>query len=183
MAGVWTSKSGGLASALLLAVPFTGGAALAEDRLPSNRRLPSLDEVRPLPGQASRSVINNVRLGIETGYSRARNVGQPTELDQQSLQTTLGLSANISRYGFVGVSGTWSHENISSTNLAFGLPMAATANVIGADAVIGFRPLPFLSFGALGGYGTGSASYEFVGFPWPAMPGDSRTQRFGGSMG
>jgi hypothetical protein len=180
MTRIGTPKAGALFPAMLLAASCMGGAALAEDRLPSNRRLPSLDEVRPLPGLASPPLIYDVRINVETGYSQARNVGQPTELDQQSLQTTLGLSANVSQYAFVGISGTWSHETISSTNLAFGLPMAATANVIGADAVIGFRPLPFLSFGALGGYGSGSASYQFVGFPWPATPGDSRTQRLGG---
>lgn len=162
----------------------SAGTVLAADTKPkSNAGLPTLAEVRPVSaGTTGAPFFHDFKIGVEQGFGRNRNTNQPTELDQKSRQSMLSLQFGISDYAFAGVSGVYSHEDISSTNLAFAMPMAGDADVLGVDAMFGIRPLPFLSVGVLGGYGEGDASYTFTQFAIPPTPGDSTTRRFGGFL-
>lgn len=157
------------------------GPAMAQNA-PENAGLPRVGEIRPLPALEDEGPIRNVELDVEFGYAHAVNVNQPTELDQMSLQTSLGVSADLGEDAFAGITGTFSRENIASTN-QFAMPMAGVANVLGADAMVGVKPLPFLHFGVLAGVGSGSASYTFTQIPaLGATPGNSSTRRLGAFM-
>lgn len=164
-----------MASATLLAA----ASGLAQTA-PGNAGLPRLDEIEPL-APVSQAGLHNIEVSIEQAYARAENLNQPTQLDQKSMQTSIGVSADLGEFVAAGVTGTYSHEAITSTNLAFAMPMAGTANVVGADAFVTVKPLPFLHIGALGGIGSAAASYEFtgLGFSVPSTPGNSSTRRLG----
>lgn len=148
---------------------------------PQNADLPKLSEVQPLPEPGP---VRNVRLSLETAYANAVNVNQPTKLDQKSWQSSMTLDADLGEWAFAGITGTYSKEDITSTNLAFAMPMAGTANVLGVDGVIGIKPVEFLEVGLTGGFGSASASYQFtgLGFAAAATPGNSSSRRLGAFM-
>lgn len=148
---------------------------------PQNAGLPRLGEITPL---SDTGPVRNVELFIEQSYSNAVNVNQPTRLDQKSWQTSIGIDADIGDWAFAGITGTYSREDIASTNLAFGMPMAGTASVLGVDGVVGIKPVEFLHLGATAGFGSASASYTFtgLGFAVPSTPGNSTTRRLGAFM-
>jgi hypothetical protein len=146
---------------------------------PQNAGLPKLSAVQPLPEPG---LVRNLELSVEQGYANAVNVNQPTRLDQKSWQTSVTLDADLGDWAFAGITGTYSKEDIASTNLAFALPIAGTARVLGVDGVIGIKPVEFIHIGLSAGFGSASASYQFTGLAIPATPGNSSTRRLGAFM-
>jgi hypothetical protein len=174
-----------LVAAGMFAAPFT---ATAQTRF-SNAGLPKLEDVRTLqlPGvflnDPNRGFLHSFKLSVDFGAALTEKRRQPAQLKQNSYDTQLGLSFGIGSMGFAAITGTYSRENIKSTILAFPLSLDANADTGGADVLLGIAPLPFLRFGVLGGFGTASNSYLFVGVPASPVGADSSGYRFGGFAG
>lgn len=161
-----------------LAVPAIAQSA------PENRSLPSLEAIQPLGSSGTAGPIRNVQITVSGAYANAVNTNQPTSRDQKTWVGSLGVSADLGDWMYAGITGTYSREDITSTNLAFALPMAGLANVLGVDGMVGVRPLPFLAMGVTAGMGRSDASYRFtgVGMAGPATPADGSTARLGAFM-
>lgn len=162
-----------------MAVFCAGSAGAYAQSAPQNAGLPKLGAVQPLPEPG---FVRNLELSVEQGYAKAVNVNQPTSLDQKSWQSSVTLNADLGDWAFAGITGTYSREDIDSTNLAFALPIAGSANVLGVDGVVGIKPVEFIHIGLSAGFGSAAASYQFTGFAIPATPGDSSTRRLGAFM-
>ncbi len=174
-----------IVAAGVFAAPFT---ATGQTRF-SNAGLPKLEDVRTLqlPGifldDPNRGFLHSFKLSVDFGAALTEKRRQPAQLKQNSYDTQLGLSFGISSMGFASITGTYSRENIKSTILAFPLSLDANSDTGGADVLLGIAPLPFLRFGVLGGFGTASNSYLFVGVPASPVGADSSGYRFGGFAG
>lgn len=166
------------AACLCMASPAMGQTA------PQNQSLPSLDAVEPLDRGGGNGGIHDVQIRVGGSYANAVNINQPTTRDQKSWVGSLGVSAALGDMMYAGITGTYSREDISSTNLAFAMPMAGLANVLGVDGVVGIRPVDFLAMGVSAGTGRADASYSFtgLGFVVPSTPADSSAARLGAFM-
>ncbi len=164
-----------------LAVLGAGASPALAQTAPQNAGLPKLSQIQPL---SDAGPVRNVELSVEQSYSNAVNVNQPTRLDQKSWQTSVSIDADIGDWAFAGITGTYSREDIASTNLAFAMPMAGSASVLGVDGVVGIKPVEYLHLGLTGGFGSAAASYTFtgLGFAVPSTPGNSTTRRLGAFM-
>lgn len=173
---------------------MAGGIALsaapaAAQTTISNRGLPTLDQIKPLPAsyrsysEPNPGFLHNFKLSVDVGAGLVEKRNQPTKLKQNSYGTQLGLSFGIGSMGFASVSGTYSRENIKSTILAFPLAMDAGADAYGFDAVLGIAPVPFLRAGVILGAGVGSSSYQFVGVPAAPVGAKSDGYRYGAFVG
>ncbi|OYU49318.1 MAG: hypothetical protein CFE31_08180 [Rhizobiales bacterium PAR1] len=176
------------ASQLAAGIVLTTASVAAETPL-NNKGLPTLAQVKPLPKpyrayrEPATGLLHNFKLSVEAGTGLTEKRKQPTKLKQNSYGTQLGLSFGIGSMGFASITGSYSRENIKSTILAFPLAMDASANAGAVDAVLGIAPLPFLRVGVLGGLGTGSSAYSFVGVPAPSVGAKSNGYRYGAFVG
>ncbi|MFN4211531.1 MAG: hypothetical protein ACK4G5_13270, partial [Devosia sp.] len=138
-----------------MAVFCAGSAGAYAQSAAQNAGLPKLGAVQPLPEPG---FVRNLELSVEQGYAKAVNVNQPTSLDQKSWQSSVTLNADLGEWAFAGITGTYSREDIDSTNLAFALPIAGSANVLGVDGVVGIKPVEFIHIGLSAGFGSAAAS-------------------------
>lgn len=168
---------------VIAAFSCLAGPAIGQSA-PENRLLPPLAAIRPLDASGTAGAIRNVQITVGGSYANAVNTNQPTKLDQKTWVGSLGVSADLGDMLFAGITGSYSREDIASTNLAFAMPMAGLANVLGVDGVVGIRPVPFLAMGVTAGAGRSDASYSFtgLGFAVPATPADSSASRLGAFM-
>ena len=152
----------------------TASVALAQSA-PENAHLPKLSDIEPIA--VAKHGIRNIKLTVEQSLARSQNVGQPTDLDQTSWQTSLGISADLGQYFGIDLTGTFSRENIKSTN-TFGMPIEGSGNVLGVDTTLTWKPAEFLHVGVLAGVGGAGASYDYLGIGYYPSA-DSSSRRLG----
>jgi hypothetical protein len=179
-------KQFALLSAAFVSLLFHSNAK-ADDSTFDNSRLPSLEEIKPLPESAldryQPSFFHDVILSVEGNYSYLEHRdGQPARLRAESKGADISLATGLGGVGFAVVRGSFSAYQMESRVVEFPLDLVADAYARDIDAAIGLNVLPFLRMGVTGGIGNGDANYAFTAFTG-GSDSDSTSKRLGGFVG